>query len=103
MASTSVHGFDYARFKRHLGNANLSKMQLAPLQQRLDLLESFLNLEDSAHSWDFRSGGATIIDLSCPFVDPNMACVLFNIGISLYLELGLTTGKVIAMDEAHKV
>ena len=45
----------------------------------------------------------TIIDLSCPFVDANMACVLFNIGISLYLESGLTTGKIIAVDEAHKV
>lgn len=103
MASASAKDFDYRRFKRLLSEANLTKGALAPLEQRLDLLESFLNLNDSAPSWDFRSGGATIIDLSCPFVDPNMACVLFNIGMSLYLESGLTTGKVIAMDEAHKV
>lgn len=103
MASTSANNFDYRRFKRLLFDAKLTKMQIAPLEQRLELLESFLNLDDSAPSWDFRSGGATIIDLSCPFVDPNMACVLFNIGMSLYLESGLTTGKVIAMDEAHKV
>ena len=32
-----------------------------------------------------------------------MACILFNIGIRLYLESGLSTGKVIAVDEAHKV
>lgn len=103
MASTSANDFDYRRFKQLLFDAKLTNMQLVPLEQRLELLESFLNLDDSAPSWDFRSGGATIIDLSCPFVDPNMACVMFNIGMSLYLESGLTTGKVIAMDEAHKV
>lgn len=45
----------------------------------------------------------SIIDLSWPFVDANMACVLFNIGITLYLESDLTSGKVIAINEFHKV
>ena len=103
MASTSYNGFDYARFKRHLQGSKLSRGQQGPLQQRLELLESFLVLDDSAPSWSFEGGGVTVIDLSCPFVDANMACVLFNIGLNLYLESGLTTGKVIAIDEAHKV
>ena len=103
MASTSSNGFDYARFKRHLQGSKLSRGQQGPLQQRLGLLESFLVLDDTTPSWHFESGGATVIDLSCPFVDANMACVLFNIGMSLYLESELTTGKIIAVDEAHKV
>ena len=36
-------------------------------------------------------------------MDVNIACILFNIGIRLYLESGLGTGKVIVVDEAHKV
>lgn len=105
MASTSPNGFDYSQFKRRLQKSNLTRAQQGPLQQRLDLLESFLIADDAAPSWTFESGGVTItiIDLSCPFVDANMACILFNIGIRLYLESGLSTGKVIAVDEAHKV
>ncbi len=103
MASTSLNGFDYNEFKRRLQKSHLTRAQQGPLQQRLELLESFLIPDDSAPSWTFESGGITVIDLSCPFVDPSMACVLFDIGIRLYLELGLTMGKVIAIDEAHKV
>lgn len=103
MASTSPQGFDYTDFKRRLQGCKLSRAQQGPLQQRLELLESFLTLDESVPSWNFEGGGATVIDLSCPFVDANMACVLFNIGIGLYLESGLTTGKIIAIDEAHKV
>ena len=103
LASTSPNGFDYAEFKRRLERSPLTRAQQGPLRQRLDLLESFLVADSSAPSWNFESGGVTVIDLSCPFVDANMACILFNIGIRLYLESGLTTGKVIAIDEAHKV
>ena len=103
LASSSPDGFDYREFKRRLEKSPLTRAQQGPLRQRLDLLESFLVMDDSAPSWTFESGGVTIIDLSCPFVDANMACMLFNIGIRLYLESGLTTGKVIAIDEAHKV
>ena len=40
---------------------------------------------------------------TCPFVDANTACVLFNIGMGMYLESSYTTGKVVVVDEAHKV
>lgn len=103
MAPSFSNGFDYARFKRRLLESKLSKAQKGPLEQRLELLESFLVLNDSTPSWHFESASATIIDLSCPFVDANMACMLFNIGLTLYLESGLNTGKVLAVDEAHKV
>ncbi len=103
LASCSPDGFDYNDFKRRLDKSPLTRAQQGPLRQRLDLLESFLVTDDSAPTWTFESGGVTIIDLSCPFVDANLACMLFNIGIRLYLESGLTTGKVIAIDEAHKV
>lgn len=102
MASTSLQGFNYLEFKRRLQASQFSRAQQGPLQQRLELLESFITLDDSVPGCDLNTGGVTIIDLSCPFVDANMACVLFNIGVSLYLEGG-TTGKVIAVDEAHKV
>ena len=103
MACTSFKSFSYIEFKRHLQSSKLSRAQLGPLQQRLELLESFLVLDDSAQDFSFGTDGVTIIDLSCPFVDAHMACVLFNISIDLYLGSGLTTGKIIAIDEAHKV
>lgn len=103
MASTSSAGFNYIEFKRRLEATKLSKAQQVPLQQRLELLESFIVDGDSNPACNFEDGGLAIIDLSCPFVDANMACVLFNIGVGLYLESGLTIGKVIAVDEAHKV
>lgn len=45
----------------------------------------------------------TIVDLSCPCVSPETACLLFNVCLSLFLEEGITCGRVVALDEAHKV
>ena len=52
--------------------------------------------------WSFESGTLTIVDLSCPFVDENAACALFNIAMALFLEERGTAGRIIALDEAHK-
>ena len=103
MASTSPRGFDYREFKRRLDDSKFSKLQLGPLHQRLELLESFLALDGSIQDAQFQNGGVTIIDLSCPFVDANMACLLFNIAMGLYLSSEPDSSKVIAVDEAHKV
>lgn len=103
MASVSTGYFDYAKFKQQLGEKRFMRMQTGPLNQRLELLESFLTFEDSVTSWNFEAGSITIVDLSCPFVDANTACVLFNICLSMYIESDPTTGKIIAVDEAHKV
>jgi hypothetical protein len=103
MASESSGNFHYPDFRRRLDKVDLDRKQREFLNQRLDLLESFLDLEDSTTSPAFDAGGVTIIDLSCPFVDANLACILFKIGMDMYLESGSTTGKVIVVDEAHKV
>jgi hypothetical protein len=103
IATASVGDFSYKAFKTALQSCVLSRDQRAFLQQRLELLESFLDLEDSAVEHKFEAGSITIIDLSCSFVDANTACALFNIYMSTYLESDPIVGKVIAVDEAHKV
>jgi hypothetical protein len=42
------------------------------------------------------------VDLSCPCVTASMACSLFNICMSIFLEQDSTIGRFIALDEAHK-
>ncbi|KAH0544745.1 hypothetical protein FGG08_001112 [Glutinoglossum americanum] len=102
MAAETIGCINYGAFKRHLGQLNLDGKQREFLGQRLDLLESFLDLNGSTTSPGFEAGGVTIIDLSCPFMDANTACVLFQIGMSMYLESNSTAGKAIVVDEAHK-
>ncbi|KAK4161427.1 hypothetical protein QBC43DRAFT_323637 [Cladorrhinum sp. PSN259] len=117
-------GFNYTAFKKQLALENLTDMQLAPLKQRLDTLESFM-VESQAKEYDMfnssrkkaaknvgkpkgtdwtpRNGTLTIVDLSCPCVSAETACSLFNICLSLFLEQESTkVGRVIALDEAHK-
>jgi hypothetical protein len=103
MATELSGTFNYLEFRRRLREAGLDRKQMEFLNQRLDLLESFLDLEDSITSPTFNPGEVTIIDLSCPFVDPSTACVLFKIGMGMFLESDAAPGKVIFVDEAHKV
>jgi len=117
-------GFNYSAFKRMLASENLTEMQLAPLKQRLETLESFMvesqakayNMFASSQTpkskqsaaargttWKPQNGHLTIVDLSCPCVTPEMACSLFNICLSLFLEQdSAAVGRIIALDEAHK-
>ena len=100
--------FDYITFTQRLADVDLLPTQRRMLDQRLELLESFLDLEsfDAGCFEDIGSGQQlTIVDLSCPFVDASAACVLFNICIGLFLAATSPEqlGKVIAVDEAHKV
>jgi hypothetical protein len=103
MAAMTTDALNYRAFKRRLDDADLSNTQREFLNQRLDLLESFLDLDGSTASPRFDAGGITIIDLSCPFMDPNTACVLFQVSMNMYLESNPGTGKVVVVDEAHKV
>lgn len=102
IATTSTGEFNYPKFKEAIEACDLTPAQKGPLQQRLDLLESFLDLDNSAEDYSFEAGSITIADLSCPFVDANTACVLFDICIGIYLESNPTVGKLIVVDEAHK-
>ncbi|KAH6670554.1 hypothetical protein B0J14DRAFT_485308, partial [Halenospora varia] len=98
----SKENFDYLDFKKQLKEAKLDRTQVQFLTQRLDLLESFLDLNNSTTKPEFNPGEVTIIDLSCPFVDPETACVLFKIGMGMFLASDAATGKAIFVDEAHK-
>lgn len=111
--------FDYAAFKRNMFAEDLTEHQLAPLKQRLDTLESFMveqqvkaykqdqarksTKASSGNDWAPRASMLTIVDLSCPCVTAEMACSLFNICLSLFLEQDPNSiGRIIALDEAHK-
>ena len=59
--------------------------------------------EESSRAWSFPPGSLTIVDLSCPFVDDSAACGLFSICLALFLENRERTGRIVALDEAHKV
>ena len=123
-------GLDYKDFKDKLDSEKFNESQRAMLLIRLQLLESFmfpsevqqkgkekgqkpkwLNEDDArerakiakAGIWSFQPGGLTIVDLSCPFVDESAACAMFNICLAIFLEDRKVAGRIVALDEAHKV
>ncbi|CAO2647186.1 Nn.00g081080.m01.CDS01 [Neocucurbitaria sp. VM-36] len=100
MASEGV-SFNYMDFRARLKKSHFNPVQVNMLQLRLGLLESFLDLDNSCPEPHFHEGEVTIMDLSCPFVDANTACILFRIGLQRYLQ-SKASGKLIVLDEAHK-
>ena len=105
VTSKGNKAFNYKVFKQLIRNEPFSAGQRDPLSIRLELLESFLSpkSENGSDIWDFQPGSLTIVDLSCPFVDETSACTLFDICLSLFLERDPNGGKIVALDEAHKV
>lgn len=93
---------------------DMNPAQKAGLKQRLELLQTFTRpttkpiqsnrfrnfIEEEGR---FDSGMVTIIDLSDPFVDPALAGAIFEICIRLFQRAKVDTGKVLVVDEAHKV
>lgn len=103
MATEQGGDFDYLAFRQRLETLGLDPKQTGFLNQRLQLLDSFLDFANvSSYSLLFKPGTITIVDLSCPFVDPNTACVLFKIALGKYLDSS-AVGKLVVLDEAHKV
>ena len=103
-------GIDYMQFKERILAKDLTPAQLSPLKLRLDLLESFIAIptkgskqKNIGNSWTPIAGKLTIVDLSCPFVDSDTACGLFEMCLGVFLEQKMDVGRVIALDEAHKV
>jgi hypothetical protein len=117
--------FDYPTFTEKLAEAGFTDMQSGPLDLRLDLLESYVDVKPRptitmvngklVSKPNVRNpmrkrarpdilqgpaGSLTIIDLTDPVIDPDTACVLFNICLSIYVSQ-TKVGKVIALDEAH--
>ena len=65
------------------------------------LLNSFIS--PNQQKARFSKGHLTIIDLSDPFIDVTSACGLFEIIVRLFVRANVDTGKVLLVDEAHKV
>lgn len=112
MVNRGAPGLKYNDFKRRLAASGFSADQSAPLKLRLQLLEAFMEqqpkpgapaMSKTTDVWKFEKGSLTIIDLSCPFVNENDACALFSICLSLFMEGRSTGGRIVALDEAHKV
>lgn len=106
MASKGTSDFNYPQFKEKIGKEGFTKDQKVPLNLRLELLESFMTEGNKNLKFDpFKTepGTLTIVDLTDPFIDPTSACALFDICLSLFLENPPKNGRVVALDEAHKV
>jgi hypothetical protein len=110
--------YTYSAFmtKLDLCKKDMNPSQKAGLKQRLDLLQTFTRSTDKQTSYNlfpnttatkveerFAAGMVTIIDLSDPFVDPALAGAIFEICIRLFQRADVDTGKVLVVDEAHKV
>lgn len=101
--------FTYQAFKDKLEQKKqtFNPRQLSSLDQRMAMMEAFMiptSAEGSAPVPPrFAAGRLTIIDLSDPFVDPVAACSLFEIVTRLFIRADVGTGKVLVVDEAHKV
>lgn len=106
-------GFTYHEFRRRISEVQWASGQEIPLKLRLQLLDTFLAPSALTESnrpaqaeediWAFAPGSLTIIDLSDPFMASEDACSLFSICLSIFMEDRGTCGRVVAVDEAHKV
>lgn len=80
------------------------------MKLRLDLLESFMKFSNGLAPRilpntenDFLTGtpgSLTIMDLTDPVIDPDSACVLFDICLSVFIQQ-TQCGKIVSLDEAH--
>ena len=113
LRSMGSDAFDYRVFKREIDAKKMkefSQQQRMPLDLRFQLLEAMLlecqkvkaKTTDSVKEY-FKPGRVTIIDLTDPFINASAAAALFDIALSLYLEAKIATGKLLVLDEAHKV
>jgi hypothetical protein len=94
-------GLNYREFKERLKLCDFNPAQLNMLEMRLGLLESFIDMEGNSPQPSYHPGEITIVDLSCPFVTANTACILFKLALQQFLQ-SRTPGKMVVLDEAHK-
>ncbi|RPD66710.1 P-loop containing nucleoside triphosphate hydrolase protein [Lentinus tigrinus ALCF2SS1-6] len=95
----NIHEF---REKIDVAKQKMNPNQKAGLEQRLSLLDAFVDDHDDRKVSFFKEGYITIVDLSDPFIDPGSASSLFEIATRLFVRAKLSTGKVLVVDEAHK-
>ena len=100
-------GIDFQKLKKQLQETNFNADQRAMLDLRMDLLESFLATEDELQYidaiWTFEPGSLTIVDLSSESIDQATACGLYSICLGHFMARRCETGRVVILDEAHKV
>ena len=91
--------------KPKTSNTQKGKMKVQGKQEDIDqaAIDDYLKGKADDTIWDFKPGELTIVDLSCPFVEEGAACALFNICLELFLERREEIGRLVALDEAHKV
>lgn len=109
--------YTYAAFMSKLEERkqDMNPAQKAGLKQRLELLQTFIRPSKSMRPMTFQNAVSnkedtrfapamvTIVDLSDPFIDPPLAGAVFEICIRLFQRADVNTGKVLVVDEAHKV
>lgn len=107
--SQGLGAFDYTAFKNELSATKFTSGQDSPIKLRLHLLESFMkrceqtskilaNTENNLLAGT--PGSLTIVDLTDPVIDPDSACALFDICLSVFIQQ-TQGGKIVALDEAH--
>ncbi|CAE7185837.1 hypothetical protein P3342_008446 [Pyrenophora teres f. teres] len=92
---------DYADFKSRLKNEGLDAKQKKALENRLKVLETFLDLTGKFPQPQYAPGEITIMDLSDNQLSSTTACILFKLGLENFLKSS-ATGKMVVLDEAHK-
>jgi hypothetical protein len=104
---TLGENYTYQAFMKTLEDSkkDFNPAQLSGLKQRMSLLTSFLDKSQKRRqtATRFAAGQLTIVDLTDPFIDPSCACGLFEIVTRLFVRSDIGTGKVLVVDEAHKV
>ena len=127
MNDEDTRGVNFADFEKRIEAVAPNENQRTMLNSRIKILRSFFQPEtgntqkgkkkdiDQAAVdkyladkkddtiWNFKPGELTIVDLSCPFIEEGAACALFNICLELFQEGREDTGRLVALDEAHKV
>ena len=91
--------------KPETGRAQKGRKKARDSQEDMDqaTIDDYLNKYSDTTIWNFNPGELTIVDLSCPFVEEGAACALFNMCLELFQEGREDVGRLVALDEAHKV
>lgn len=113
LAMEGPRSFTYSTFRQRVDQFPWLRGQETPLKMRLQLIDSFIAPGPHTTStrpapaaeniWEFKPGTITILDLSDPQISSDDACVLFATCLSIFLKSPCKNGRVVAMDEAHKV
>jgi hypothetical protein len=106
-------GINYDKFRAELDAQDFNTTQNQMLALRLQLLDQCLDAdiltkkqdgkEVQQDIWSFEPGTLTIVDLSSEFVNAGDACALFTVCLDLFMSKRREAGRVLVLDEAHKV